>query len=317
MPLIVGYNPPGNLGNMINSIKKNRFFLVDNGKAKKSMVLANDVAKLIINIKGQSGIYNLTDGHHPSFNEITNIITDKFKKRNSISLPYFIVKFASIIGTVLFGRKFPLTSDVLAKMTNDLTFDDSRARKYINWKSKKLLKIYTIIYEKNHYFFKNHILRRDSFENDIKKNENFLFEKINNSSLLVIGGAGTIGSNYIKQILNYKPKRIVVVDSNENGLTELTRDLRSGFLLNYKVDFRTYPMNLNETVFNKLFLSEDKFDVVANFAAHKHVRSEKDIFSIEALIRNNVYGAIKLIKLLESKPPEIFLAFQLIKQQTL
>ena len=124
--------------------------------------------------------------------------------------------------------------------------------------------------------------------------------------MLVIGGAGTIGSNYIKQILNYKPKRIVVVDSNENGLTELTRDLRSGFLLNYKVDFRTYPMNLNETVFNKLFLSEDKFDVVANFAAHKHVRSEKDIFSIEALIRNNVYGAIKLIKLLESKPPEIF-----------
>ena len=72
------------------------------------------------------------------------------------------------------------------------------------------------------------------------------------------------------------------------------------------MDFRTYPMNLNETVFNKLFLSEDKFDVVANFAAHKHVRSEKDIFSIEALIRNNVYGAIKLIKLLESKPPEIF-----------
>ena len=139
LPLIVGYNPPGNLGNMINSIKKNRFFLVDNGNAKKSMVLENDVAKLIINIKGQSGIYNLTDGHHPSFNEITNIITDKFKKRNSISLPYFIVKFASIIGTVLFGRKFPLTSDVLAKMTNDLTFDDSRARKYINWKSKKVI----------------------------------------------------------------------------------------------------------------------------------------------------------------------------------
>tara|TARA_Y100001958_G_scaffold118822_1_gene85884 strand:- start:5296 stop:6498 length:1203 start_codon:yes stop_codon:yes gene_type:complete len=156
-------------------------------------------------------------------------------------------------------------------------------------------------------FFKNKILKRESFfQNDINKHKDFLTNKILNSSILVIGGAGTIGSNYIKQILHFKPQRVVVVDTNENGLTELTRDLRSTYLLDDIDDFRTYPINLNDIVFDRLFNSESKFDVVANFAAHKHVRSEKDIYSIEALIRNNVFGAVKLIKLLKNNKPKLF-----------
>jgi len=156
----------------------------------------------------------------------------------------------------------------------------------------------------NESFFLKKILKRDSFfQIDIDENLNEIKKKIIDKSLLVIGGAGTIGSNYIKEILKFKPSKIIVVDTNENGLTELTRDLRSSGSLDYQIDFRTYPINLNDSVFDKLFLSENNFDTVANFAAHKHVRSEKDIYSIEALIKNNVYGAIKLLKLLELKPP--------------
>jgi FlaA1/EpsC-like NDP-sugar epimerase len=124
-------------------------------------------------------------------------------------------------------------------------------------------------------------------------------------NVLVIGGAGTIGSNYIKELLNFKPDKIVVVDINENGLAELTRDLRSSKLLDYKPEYFTYQVDLNSDTFDKIFYS-DKFDLIANFSAHKHVRSEKDKISIEALIKNNVFGAIKLLDLCKKNPPKYF-----------
>ena len=124
-------------------------------------------------------------------------------------------------------------------------------------------------------------------------------------SILIIGGAGTIGSNYIKQIVNFKPHKIVVVDTNENGLTELTRDLRSSHLLDYNPEYITYPVNLLSETFDKIFWSHE-FDLVANFSAHKHVRSEKDKISVEALIKNNIYGAIKLLELCSKRQPKYF-----------
>lgn len=129
--------------------------------------------------------------------------------------------------------------------------------------------------------------------------------KVKNFKLLTIGGAGTIGSNYIKQVIKFKPSKIVIVDINENGLTELTRDLRSSNLLDYQPEYITYPVNLLSDTFNKIFWSDD-FDLIANFAAHKHVRSEKDKISVEALIKNNVYGAIKLLELCSKRPPQFF-----------
>lgn len=144
-----------------------------------------------------------------------------------------------------------------------------------------------------------------SFLKDIDDYSQSLFKKINKKSFLVIGGAGTIGSNYIKQVLKYKPSKITVVDIDENGLAELTRDLRSSNLLDYNPDFKTYPVNLLSDTFDKLFKSH-KWQIVSNFSAHKHVRSEKDIISIEALIKNNVYGAIKIINLCELNPPQFF-----------
>jgi FlaA1/EpsC-like NDP-sugar epimerase len=149
------------------------------------------------------------------------------------------------------------------------------------------------------------IKKKINFDFDLKKFRNHLSYKIKNKKILVIGGAGTIGSSYIKQILKYYPSGITVVDNNENGLTELTRDLRSSNLLDYNPEFITYPVNLLSDTFDKIFKSES-WQVVANFSAHKHVRSEKDKISVEALIKNNVYGAIKLLNLCEKNSPNYF-----------
>lgn len=133
-----------------------------------------------------------------------------------------------------------------------------------------------------------------------------LKDRINGKKVLVIGGAGTIGSSYIKAILKFKIAKLVVVDINENGLTELVRDLRSSPQYNIPNDFITYPVNFGDRVFEKIFQEHGPFQIVANFAAHKHVRSEKDIFSIEAMIENNVLRARKLLDLLLKNPPEHF-----------
>tara|TARA_B100001248_G_scaffold38367_1_gene24551 strand:- start:4047 stop:5210 length:1164 start_codon:yes stop_codon:yes gene_type:complete len=140
---------------------------------------------------------------------------------------------------------------------------------------------------------------------DLEKNKSFLLKKIKGKNIMVIGGAGSIGSSYIKKILIFKPAKITIIDNNENGLTELTRDLRSSNLLDYDPEYTTYPVNLLSDTFDKVFKA-DSWDIVANFSAHKHVRSEKDGISIEALIKNNVFGIIKILRFCEKNPPKFF-----------
>ncbi len=149
--------------------------------------------------------------------------------------------------------------------------------------------------------------RRESlFSKDLANNEAILEERINGASALVIGGAGTIGSSFIKALVKFSPRRLFVVDINENALTELTRDLRSNNNLNVPFEYKTYPMDMGHKVFEKMFLEEEPFDIVANFAAHKHVRSEKDPYSIQAMIENNVFNTKSLLELLVKKPPKRF-----------
>ena len=157
-------------------------------------------------------------------------------------------------------------------------------------------------------FIKQYITKRDKslLGEDFEKYTSDMQKRINGKSVLVIGGAGTIGSSYIKAILKFKIAKLVVVDINENGLTELVRDLRSSGSYNIPEEFITYPVNFGDNVFEKLFRHHGPFQIVANFAAHKHVRSEKDIFSIEAMIENNVLRARKLLDLLLQFPPEHF-----------
>lgn len=141
---------------------------------------------------------------------------------------------------------------------------------------------------------------------DLLNYHDAIYKEIHDKSVLVIGGAGTIGSSFIKALLKYHPKKLVVADINENGLTELVRDCRSRNDISLPKDFKSYPVNFGDAVFTKIFKQEAPFDIVANFAAHKHVRSEKDAFSIEAMIENNVLKAKKLLDLLLLYPPQHF-----------
>lgn len=155
-------------------------------------------------------------------------------------------------------------------------------------------------------FIAQNVTRRSTsmFAQDIENNKSVLWEKIHNKSVLVIGGAGTIGSSFIKAILPFEPLSLIVVDINENGLAELTRDLRSTKGMYVPEDYIPYPMDFSSKVFEKMFRKRNGFDIVANFSAHKHVRSEKDIYSIEALLQNNVLHAKLLLELLAEFPPE-------------
>lgn len=157
-------------------------------------------------------------------------------------------------------------------------------------------------------FIKKYVTKRKNsfFLNDLINNKEKLTQEIKGKSILVIGGAGTIGSSYIKAALRYHPSELIVVDTNENGLTELTRTLRSDSSIIVPDSYLTYPMSFNSEVFYKMCESHGAFDIVANFAAHKHVRSEKDAFSIEAMIKNNVIDAKRFLDYLKLKKPSHF-----------
>lgn len=144
------------------------------------------------------------------------------------------------------------------------------------------------------------------FLTDIESNQTKLQRLVEGKRVLVIGGAGTIGSSYIRAILPFHPAQLVVVDISENGLTELTRDLRSTYRMFVPKDYKTYPLNFADPIFEKVFRQNNGFDIVANFSAHKHVRSEKDRWSVQGLLENNVLKARKLLDLLTEMPPEHF-----------
>ena len=144
------------------------------------------------------------------------------------------------------------------------------------------------------------------FAPDVEANKKALSEEIKDKKVCVIGGAGSIGSSFIKAILRFEPKSVVVVDLNENGLAELVRDVRSTEGLYVPNEFRCYTLNFADPIFERIFREEKGFDIVANFSAHKHVRSEKERYSVQALIENNDIKAKKLMDLLTIYPPKHF-----------
>jgi len=157
-------------------------------------------------------------------------------------------------------------------------------------------------------FIKRFVTRRERslLADDLARNDDELHGELDGARVLVIGGAGSIGSHYIKALLRFRVAKLCVVDTSENGLTELVRDLRSSGGYAIPADFVTYPVSFADPVFAKLFRAHGPFDIVANFAAHKHVRSEKDIFSIEAMVENNVLRARGLLDLLLERPSRRF-----------
>lgn len=144
LPLLVGSNPPGNLGSMIRGIKKGYYFNIDGGCANKSMVLAADVAKFIINAADIGGTYNLTDGYHPDFNELSHHIASQMGKKFVPNMPIFIAKLLALIGDK-FVQNLPINSNKLLKITSSLTFDDSKAREAFGWNPTPVLKGFKLI----------------------------------------------------------------------------------------------------------------------------------------------------------------------------
>ena len=144
------------------------------------------------------------------------------------------------------------------------------------------------------------------FAPDVETHRETLRREIAGKKVCVIGGAGSIGSAFIREVLRFHPSSLVVADLSENGLAELTRDLRSTEGLDVPEDYRTYTLDFADPVFEAIYREAGGFDIVANFSAHKHVRSEKDRYSVRALLQNNDLKARRLLDLLAQIPPRHF-----------
>lgn len=143
LPLLAGPNPPGNLCAMIKGIARGYYFNIAGGKAKKSIVMVEDVAKIIPKVAEIGGIYNLTDGRHPSFFELSDKIAQQLGKRRPLSIPFWFAKTMAAMGNII-GSKSPINSNKLLKITSDLTFDDSLARQKLGWNPGAVLENFKI-----------------------------------------------------------------------------------------------------------------------------------------------------------------------------
>lgn len=114
---------------------------ITNNTARKSIVLAEDVARLIARINGQSGTYNLTDGQHPRFSDLEEAIAEVHQQKIRFALPFPLLRTVALGGDLLrrIGLPFPLYSGRLNKMTATLTFDDAAARRDLGWSPQPVL----------------------------------------------------------------------------------------------------------------------------------------------------------------------------------
>lgn len=137
LPLVVGANPPGNLGAMINLIKRGFYVGIGNGDARRSMVLGEDVGRFLPSVANSGGIYNLTDGVHPTIAQFEEQLARKFNKPKVFRIPTYLIKIAARAGDFL-GRKFPLNTNRYEKLTSSLTFSDQKARAS-GWNGRSVL----------------------------------------------------------------------------------------------------------------------------------------------------------------------------------
>ncbi|TRX34793.1 UDP-N-acetylglucosamine 4,6-dehydratase [Flavobacterium sp. ZT3R18] len=141
------------------------------------------------------------------------------------------------------------------------------------------------------------LIGRDSeiFEKDILKYENELSKIVGSSSFLVIGGAGSIGQAVTKEIFKRNPSKLHVVDISENNMVELVRDLRSSYGY-IDGDFQTFALDIGSVEYDAFINSDGKYDYVLNLSALKHVRSEKDPFTLMRMIDVNVFNTEKTLQ---------------------
>ena len=141
--LIVGTNPPGNLGAMINGIKSGRYLSIAGGKARKSMLMVNDIVRILPALIEKGGIYNICDDSHPSFRELEILISFQLGKTEPISIPYWLAKSIASMGNLL-GERAPINSTKLKKITDSLTFSNEKAKKELGWQPLSVLESFKI-----------------------------------------------------------------------------------------------------------------------------------------------------------------------------
>ena len=137
--------------------------------------------------------------------------------------------------------------------------------------------------------------QKDLFKEDVLKHEQEISDLIQESSFLVIGSAGSIGQAVTKEIFKRNPKKLHCVDISENNLVELVRDIRSSFGY-IKGDFKTFALDAGSIEFKKMFDKHGNYDYVLNLSALKHVRSEKDPFTLLRMIDVNILNTEESIK---------------------
>lgn len=141
--LIAGPNPPGNLGAMITGIRGGKYFSIAGSKARKSVLMVHDIATLVPLLVAKGGTYNVCDSYQPSFRELETVICRQLGKSLPISIPYWVAKAMALIGDCL-GKKAPINSLKLKKMTNSLTFSNEKAVRELGWKPTSVLKNFKI-----------------------------------------------------------------------------------------------------------------------------------------------------------------------------
>jgi nucleoside-diphosphate-sugar epimerase len=141
--LIAGPNPPGNLGAMIQGIKSGKYLSIGGGKARKSVLMVQDIAKLVPLLAEKGGIYNVCDTEQPTFRDLEKLIALQLDKSSPISIPYRIAKFLALIGDLL-GNKAPINSNKLDKITKSLTFSNEKVKKELGWVPTNVLENFKI-----------------------------------------------------------------------------------------------------------------------------------------------------------------------------
>lgn len=141
--LLAGKNAPGNLGAMVNGIKKGFYMNIAGGKVVKSILMAVDIAHLLPLLTEKGGVYNVCDTRQPSFGEISASVAKQLGKHKPISIPYWMAWCMAKVGDLL-GSKAPINTYKLEKMTKSLTFSNEKARKELGWEPLDVLENYKI-----------------------------------------------------------------------------------------------------------------------------------------------------------------------------
>lgn len=141
--LLAGRNAPGNLGAMVNGIRKGFYLNIAGGQVKKSILMADDIAYLLPKLADKGGVYNVCDTNQPSFGQIAESIANQLNKHKPISIPYWMAWCIAKFGDLL-GNRAPINSYKLSKMTESLTFSNEKARKTLEWEPMDVLSNYRI-----------------------------------------------------------------------------------------------------------------------------------------------------------------------------